>query len=39
MPDGQREVTVFILVKNRTPSGPCMWWSPNSERFQPPKLW
>ena len=25
MPDGQREVTVFILVKKRTPSGPCMW--------------
>ena len=18
---------------------PCVWWSPNSERFQPPKLW
>ena len=39
MPDGHRDVTVFIRVKNLTPSGPCMWWSPNSERFHPPKLW
>ena len=39
MPEGHREVTVFMRVKKRTPSGPCMWWSPNRERFQPPKLW
>ena len=38
MPDGQRAVTVLGLVKKRTPSGPCMFESPNSERFQPPKV-
>lgn len=37
-PRGQRAVTVFKRVKKRTPSGPCMKWSPNIEAFQPPKL-
>lgn len=37
IPVGQRDVTVLSFVKNRTPSGPCIWWSPNRERFQPPK--
>ncbi len=36
-PLGHREVTVFSLVKNRTPSMPCWFWSPNAECFQPPK--
>ena len=35
---GQRAVTVFVLVKNRTPSIPCWLASPNAERFQPPKV-
>ena len=37
MPVGQRRVTVFIRVKKRTPSGPCMFSGPKIERFQPPK--
>lgn len=36
-PVGQREVTVFSRVKNRTESGPYILWSPKAERFQPPK--
>ena len=38
IPDGQRAVIVLGLVKKRTPSGPCMFESPNSERFHPPKV-
>ena len=31
-----RAVTVFIRVKNLTPSGPCMLSGPKIDRFQPP---
>ena len=38
-PEGQRVVMVPSRVWNRTPSARCMWWSPNSDSFQPPKEW
>ncbi len=38
-PDGQRVVIVLRRVQKRTPSRPCMWWSPNSDCFQPPNEW
>jgi hypothetical protein len=28
-----------LLEVKRTPSGPCMWWSPKSDAFQPPNEW
>jgi len=38
IPLGQRDEMVFIFVKNRTDSGPCIWVSPNLESLAPPKL-
>jgi hypothetical protein len=37
-PDGQRAVTVLVLVQKRIESGPCWLRSPKAERFQPPKV-
>jgi hypothetical protein len=39
MSDGQREVTVFVLVQKRVESGPCWFRSPKPGRFQPPNVW
>jgi len=34
MPAGQRVVMVLSREQKRTPSGPCMGWSLDSETFQ-----
>lgn len=39
MPDGQRDVIVFVRVQNLIESGPCWLRSPKDEDFQPPKEW
>ncbi|ANL32882.1 hypothetical protein AMC79_CH00777 [Rhizobium phaseoli] len=39
MPEGQRAVTVLVLVQNLIESVPCWLRSPKLDAFQPPKEW